>query len=92
MPRRTCVGCGRIAAKGELVRLAAARRYDAAGPLAVIDDSGTMPGRGAYLCRSDVAPHPAAECLARALRRGALARTLRAPVTLDPKIVESMSR
>jgi predicted RNA-binding protein YlxR (DUF448 family) len=50
---------------------------------AVIDTNGTMPGRGAYLCR---APHdsvPAAECLELAIRRGGIARTLRCAVTID---------
>ncbi len=56
------------------------------------DRDGTMPGRGAYLCRAGGADAPAADCLARAIRRGGIARALRAAVTLDPKIVESVSR
>ena len=35
---------------------------------------------------------PDAECLARALRRGSVGRTLRASVAVDPKLVESVSR
>jgi predicted RNA-binding protein YlxR (DUF448 family) len=59
---------------------------------AVPDCDGTMPGRGAYLCRG--ADHASAngDCLARALKRGAIARALRSPVTFDPKLVESVSR
>jgi len=59
----------------------------------VRDPDGTMPGRGAYLCsdpRTPAAPAPA--CLALALRRGGIARTLRAQVTVDPKLVESVGR
>lgn len=52
-----------------------------------------MPGRGAYLCRAadpDRGPGlPDPACLERAVRRGGIARTLRAAVTLDPKLVES---
>jgi len=51
-----------------------------------------MPGRGAYLCRGEQPELPAAECLERAQRRGAIARALRSAVTLDPKLVESVSR
>ena len=51
-PQRRCVGCGRIAPKSELVRLASPvdreRRRRGARSL---DRAGTMPGRGAYLCR-----------------------------------------
>ena len=48
-----------------------------------------MPGRGAYLCRDGERELPAGDCVARALRRGGIARALRAKVTLDPKLVES---
>ncbi|MGO8907046.1 MAG: YlxR family protein [Solirubrobacteraceae bacterium] len=98
-PRRRCVGCGRIAPKSELVRLALAR-HGAAGDggsggerstLAVIDPAGTMPGRGAYLCRGTAAGVPAGECLALARRRGGIARALRCAVRIDPEIVESVS-
>ncbi len=95
MPRRRCVGCGRIAAKSQLVRIVAERPRAAAGGsplLAVLDSAGTLPGRGAYVCREAESERPAAECVAEAVRRRAFARALRATVTLDPKIVESESR
>ncbi len=57
---------------------------------AIHDQRGTMPGRGAYLCRGEEPDVPVAECLRAALRRGGISRTLRAAVTLDPKIVESV--
>jgi predicted RNA-binding protein YlxR (DUF448 family) len=50
-----------------------------------------MPGRGAYLCRGESPELPAAECLKRAIQRGAIARALRSAVSLDPKLVESVS-
>jgi predicted RNA-binding protein YlxR (DUF448 family) len=58
--------------------------------LAVIDRDGRMGGRGAYLCRGAGGELPDAECLARALRRGSVGRTLRASVAVDPKLVESV--
>jgi predicted RNA-binding protein YlxR (DUF448 family) len=50
-----------------------------------------MPGRGAYLCVGADPALPDAGCLRLAIRRGAIARALRCRVTLDPKIVESVS-
>jgi predicted RNA-binding protein YlxR (DUF448 family) len=84
-----------VAPKGELIRIVAERRAAAAPARAVADELARMPGRGAYLCRDDGATEraaPAPACLALATRRGAIARALRAPVVLDPKLVESVSR
>jgi predicted RNA-binding protein YlxR (DUF448 family) len=96
VPRRRCVGCGRIAPKSELLRIAVADHARtggraAASRRAIADRDGTMPGRGAYLCRGADPELPAADCLARATRRGGIARALRTAVTLDPKLVESVS-
>jgi predicted RNA-binding protein YlxR (DUF448 family) len=92
VPRRRCVGCGRVAPKPELVRLAASG--DARWRVAVIDRKGVLPGRGAYLCGA-TASEPGAltlnpECLALAERRGGVARALRCKVKLDPELVESI--
>jgi predicted RNA-binding protein YlxR (DUF448 family) len=60
---------------------------------AIVDRDGTMPGRGAYLCRDADASAPAtvdAACLEQALRRGGIARALRSSVTIDSKLVESV--
>lgn len=73
------------------MRIAATR--DGSVKQAVYDRAGSMPGRGAYLCRADgVAEIPAADCIANALRRGGIPRALRAAVKLDPKLVESVNR
>ncbi len=93
MPRRRCVGCGRIASKSELVRLAVAGAGDGRPRRAVIDLAGTLPGRGAYLCCAGTAePKPNPDCLRLAERRRGIARTLRCAVTLGPEIVESTKR
>ncbi|MDA8309749.1 MAG: YlxR family protein [Actinomycetota bacterium] len=62
-----CVGCGRRAPQGELLRVV--RLPD--GSLAA---GRTLPGRGAWLCEGS------ASCLDRAVRRGSLERALRAPL------------
>ncbi|HEX6311053.1 MAG TPA: YlxR family protein [Acidimicrobiia bacterium] len=64
---RTCVGCRRQAEPARLVRIV--RAPD--GGLAI----GAGPGRGAWLCAGSV------ECFDRAIRRRALGRALRRPVT-----------
>jgi uncharacterized protein len=46
MPIRTCISCGAKRCKGNLIRLVL---MDMAGTV-VRDDSGTRPGRGAYVC------------------------------------------
>jgi predicted RNA-binding protein YlxR (DUF448 family) len=92
VPRRRCVGCGRIAPKAELTRIALSRDGADRSRQAVHDRDGSLPGRGAYLCRARGAAEPAAACLALAMRRGAIPRALRSAVTLDPKLVESVSR
>lgn len=93
MPRRRCVGCGRIASKSELVRLAVSGAGEGRPRRAVVDFAGTLPGRGAYLCRagtSETTPNPA--CLQLAERRRGIARTLRCAVTFAPETVESAKR
>ncbi len=60
--------------------------------VATIDRDGRLGGRGAYLCRDLDGERPRAECLERAIRRRSVGRTLRASVSLDPKLVESVGR
>jgi predicted RNA-binding protein YlxR (DUF448 family) len=91
VPRRRCVGCGRIAPKAELLRIALADGGVERTRRAVRDPSATMPGRGAYLCAGSSGSQPLESCLALASRRNAIARALRCTVTIDPKLVESIS-
>ena len=97
MPQRRCVGCGLLAPKSELLRLAvgAQRSADEGEGLlrrAVLDRAGVMPGRGAYLCRVAAPDKPSVDCIALATRRGGLARALRCAVKIDPKLLELISR
>ena len=70
-PIRSCIGCGRKAPQGELLRFAAV-----AGQL--VPGTG-IPGRGAYTCRR-------LACFERAVARRAFNRTLRKTVQIDQKL------
>jgi len=86
------VGCGRIAPKSQLVRVALAAPDASAAPVrAVLDPAAVVPGRGAYLCVAGGSALPAPACLARAARNGGIARTLRCPVSLSRELLESWS-
>jgi uncharacterized protein len=63
-PVRTCLGCRQRAPRSSLVR------FVARDGRVVADPAASLPGRGAWL-------HPAAECLAAALKRHAFGRALR---------------
>lgn len=72
VPQRTCVGCRTILAKRTLIRVV--RRSDGDGGV-VVDPSGKLAGRGAYL-------HSQKSCWERGLK-GALANALKTTLTLD---------
>jgi uncharacterized protein len=65
---RTCVGCGEEFPRKDLVRIVRTPSGDV-----VVDDGGRSSGRGVYLCRKT-------ECVMKAQKRNALARSLRVPV------------
>lgn len=65
VPERTCIGCGRKAAKGGFVRIVRTPQGQTR-----VDDTGRASGRGAYLCRD-------LSCLQQALKRRAVDRALR---------------
>jgi predicted RNA-binding protein YlxR (DUF448 family) len=70
-PIRSCVGCGRKAPQGELLRFVAED-----GRLVV---GLKEPGRGAYTCRR-------LACFERAVSRRAFNRTLRQTVEVEQKL------
>ena len=69
-PERTCVGCRRKAPKDELLR------FVATDGSVRMDRTGIAPGRGAYV-------HADLECGREAVRRGGLARAVRASFSPD---------
>lgn len=62
IPLRMCTGCGQMKPKRELVRVVKSPQGEIA-----LDESGKLPGRGAYVCRS-------AECLKKARKARRLER------------------
>lgn len=77
--RRTCIGCRTTEHPDQLVRVATETTGN--GPRAVLDPSGRLGGRGAWL-------HPSLECLTTALRRRAFGRAFRGPVDTEDLAAE----
>jgi uncharacterized protein len=70
-PIRSCIGCGRKAPQGQLLRFAAVDGQ-------LVPGAG-MPGRGAYTCRR-------LACFERAVSRRAFNRTLRKTVRIGQEL------
>ncbi|MGH9225859.1 MAG: YlxR family protein [Acidimicrobiales bacterium] len=69
-PRRTCIGCRRVARPDELVRVVA-------GPDGGLVVGRHLPGRGAWLCQDSP------RCVELAGRRKAFSRALRTDIRPD---------
>ncbi len=68
VPQRTCIACREVNDKRSLIRIVKT-------PEGVrIDPSGKLAGRGAYL-------HESKDCWEKALKRGTLARSLKAEIS-----------
>ncbi|MTE23111.1 YlxR family protein [Microbacterium sp. ZXX196] len=74
-PVRTCVGCRARASRSALLRVVHTESR------LVVDDGGSMPGRGAWV-------HPRRSCVELALQRRAFVRALRVPGPLDTQTLE----
>jgi predicted RNA-binding protein YlxR (DUF448 family) len=72
-PQRTCISCQRVLSKRELVRVVRTPSSEI-----VIDRTGKIAGRGAYLC-------PFSDCWVAAIKREAIERALQ--VTLSEEDV-----
>ena len=75
IPQRSCIGCGLKTDKNKLIRVV--RKPDGE---VVIDKTGKVAGRGAYICLSQ-------ECLKEAIKRKSLERALSIKLS-DDLIVE----
>ncbi|TFB93707.1 MULTISPECIES: YlxR family protein [Cryobacterium] len=75
-PVRTCIGCRSRAPRSSLLRVVARESE------LVVDETATLPGRGAWL-------HPTAACFQDALRRHAFGRALRVTRSLGAKQLEN---
>lgn len=73
VPMRTCVGCTESRDKKDLIRIAV---YEGE---AAVDPEGRAKGRGIYICRDN------SECFDKAIKRKALERALKRPVSEEEK-------
>jgi len=78
IPQRTCVGCGKVQPKRQMVRVV----RTLSGTVEV-DPTGKRSGRGAYLCQDP-------DCWEKALRRSTLDRALK--VEVSPQDREELLR
>ena len=69
LPQRTCVGCGTVRGKREMVRVIRTPEGSV-----VADPTGKQAGRGAYLCAQE-------ECWKLGLAKGRLERSLKTKIT-----------
>lgn len=68
IPIRQCIGCRQEKGKNEMVRVIRSPENEI-----LIDTTGRMNGRGAYICKS-------AECLNKAIKTKSLSRALKAEI------------
>lgn len=68
LPLRLCIGCGAQKPKKEMVRIVKTAENDI-----LLDSSGRMNGRGAYICKDK-------ECIARAEKTRGLERSFKTSI------------
>lgn len=70
IPERTCVACRKKGEKKEFLKIVKS------GETAVIDESGRLDGRGAYICKD-------ADCIKKAIKTKAFNRSFKCNVDND---------
>ena len=78
IPLRQCVGCHEMKSKKEMLRVLKTTEEEI-----VLDTTGKMNGRGAYLCKN-------AECLKKAMKHKGLERSLK--MEIDKSVYEKLER
>jgi predicted RNA-binding protein YlxR (DUF448 family) len=73
VPQRTCVGCGLVQPKRQMVRV-----VRTLSGRVEMDPTGKLSGRGAYLCKK-------ADCWEKAMQKSALSRALKVEVVPEDK-------
>jgi len=71
MPQRMCLGCREMKPKNELTRAVKTPEGEV-----LLDFSGKMPGRGAYICHD-------AGCLKKVTKSNAIARAFKTQISQD---------
>ena len=72
-PQRTCIACRQVAHKRDLIRV-----VRNAEQRVIVDTTGKLAGRGAYLCKKSA-------CWQKALDRNLLAHALKVKITDEDK-------
>lgn len=78
IPLRQCVGCNEMKSKKEMLRV-----LKTAEDEVVLDATGKLNGRGAYLCRNE-------ECLKKAIKQKGLERSLK--MNIDKTVYEKLEK
>ena len=78
IPLRQCVGCNEMKSKKEMLRVLKTAEEEV-----VLDTTGKMNGRGAYLCKN-------AECLKKAMKHKGLERSLK--MEIDKSVYEKLEK
>ena len=78
IPLRQCVGCNEMKSKKELLRILKTAEEEI-----VLDTTGKLNGRGAYLCKN-------AECLKKAIKQKGIERSLK--MAIDKSVYEKLER
>ncbi len=78
IPLRKCVGCNEMKSKKEMLRVLKTAEEEV-----ILDTTGKMNGRGAYLCKN-------AECLKKAIKHKGLERSLK--MEIEKSVYERLEK
>lgn len=78
IPLRQCVGCNEMKNKKEMLRVLKTAEGEV-----ILDTTGKMNGRGAYLCKN-------AECLKKAIKHKGIERSLK--MEIDKTVYEKLKK
>ena len=78
VPMRQCIGCGEMKSKREMMRILKTTEQEI-----VLDVTGKMNGRGAYLCKSE-------ECLKKARKNKGVERSFK--MAIPAEVYDSLEK
>ena len=78
IPLRQCVGCNEMKSKKEMLRVLKTAENEV-----ILDATGKLNGRGAYLCKNE-------ECLKKAIKHKGIERSLK--MNIDKTVYEKLEK
>ncbi len=78
IPLRQCVGCNEMKSKKEMLRILKTAEEEV-----ILDATGKLNGRGAYLCKNE-------ECLKKAIKQKGIERSLK--MNIDKTVYEKLEK